>query len=346
MGSELIVDIIFNFLFFCIMISMGTTISVETLKERFRHPKGIAVAWFHQFLILPFLAFLISKILDLNSIYSVALKIQAMCPGGATSNVLSFVAIADIPLSIACTSLSTLSALVMMPVWMAVYLPNEDSIDFADTLPSIFLGLGIVLGGTAVGMYLNVYHAVAADRINRAAGPFMLVMIAIVLGGSAASGNNPFTPEQPAETFISVLFIPGFALVSSLVVSSLINIPKPQRIAIAFETSCQNTPLCIALLYQIYSGDDRDKAVIIPILYSFASGFFNFFTLTWGYRNGWTYADRSKSYIENLKETRKLMQGGPENISQALANDDKMSLEPTNIDTYDSTVEVPEQRED
>lgn len=299
------------------MMTMGTSVSLEVMKSRLKEPWGVIIAWVHQFLILPFIAFLICELTGINSIYAVALKIQAMCPGGATSNVSTFIGLADVPLSIACTSISTVSALFMMPFWIWVYLPNEESIDFSSTIGNIMIGLGIVVLGTGIGMYLVERRPEAAARLNRFGGPIMIAMIALVLLSGGESGESPVNPDEPGKTFFACTMIPGFALMSTLIVGTIVGIPKPQRLATAIETSAQNSVLAIALLYQIYDGADRDKAAVIPIIYAFGGGFFNVLTLVSGYMLGWSYADPKLSYCENMKIAREHMIDGtlPQRLS-------------------------------
>jgi len=332
----LLVDIIFNICFFMIMISMGTSISWDVLKERLKQPKGIVIAWSMQFLILPFLAYFITEVLDLNSIYSVALKIQSMCPGGVLSNIWTLVTLGDLPLSIACTSISSISALFMMPLWIAVYLPNEDSIDFAEAILDIILGLALVIGGTGFGMYLVHYHKEWSDTANRLTGPSIVAMMIIALVGPSSSGDSsPWNPDEPGKTLLAAFFIPGMGLLLTVLAGTLLGLPTQQRMAIAFETSCQNSPLCIALLYQIYSGDDRDKAVVIPLLYGIGGFCFNFPFAIIAYKSGWSYGDKSKSYCENLKEAREKMINGESATVDSTSADElnaNISVEASSVD--------------
>jgi len=311
-------DILFNFFFFVIMVAMGTSISIKAMRDRAKEPWGVAVAWINQFLILPFLAYLITEAIELDSVIAVGLKLQAMCPGGATSNVLCFVGMADVPLSIACTSFSTLSAVGMMPLWIWVYLPNEDSIDFGKTIVDIMVGLGIVLVGTGVGVYLVERMPKWADRVNTAAGPAMILLLLMALGGAFGGGTNPFAPDDAGMVWLAISAVPLFGLLSALAMGTALGLPKPQRLAAAWETSCQNNALCLALLFQIYEGDDRDLASAVPIIYSTGCAPFNFGLLVFAYYSGWSYADPNKTFCENIKIARKHMIEGtlPPRMSQ------------------------------
>merc|ERR1712079_146650 len=92
--------------------------------------------------------------------------------------------------------------------------------------------------------------------------------------------------------------------------ATVVGIPKPQRVAVSLETSVQNTPLCLALLYQIYDGDDETKSAAVPILYGVGSGFYNICLLITMYHIGWSYARKDKTLCENFKLAREAMVSG------------------------------------
>lgn len=292
------------------MVGMGTTTSIHSLTKRFKEPAGLIVAWMHQFCILPFFAYLIAEIFNFNSIYSVALKIQSMCPGGTNSNVLCFLGMADVPLSIACTTLSSISALFMMPLWIFVYLPDEESIDFGESIINILIGLAIVIGGTGVGIFLVETRPELAEKISTYTGPVLLLLLIMVFAQMGADGTNPFDPKDPANTITGSFLLPVLASISTLFWASVVGIPKPQRIAVSLETSVQNTPLCLALLYQIYDGDDESESAIIPVLYGIGSGIYNIAVLVIAYNIGWSYAVKDKTICENFALARQAMVTG------------------------------------
>lgn len=301
---------IFYLSFIVVMVGMGTTVSIPALKDRLSQPKGIAIAWVHQFIILPFLAYLLTEAFGTPEIYAVALRIQSMCPGGTMSNVLCFLGMADVPISIACTTLSTISALFMMPFNLFLYLSDQSDLEFTDIIPSMLVSLMIVLVGTCVGMTMMEYCEKVGARFQNAAGPALVVIIGLVVYNMATTGENPFNPEDPALVLIPCFLIPTLALISTMGFGTLFGIPTQQRIAISLETSVQNQALALSLLYQIYDGDDQTKAAAVPILYSVGGLTANWGTLILCYYIGWSYADPKLSFCENFDKARDHMRNG------------------------------------
>jgi len=307
--QEIVRSYIFLFLLFIIMIAMGTGIEVQVLLDRIKTPKAVAIAWIHQFCILPFCAYLLAEAFSMPSVYAVALKLQSMCPGGSTSNILCYLGMTDVPTSIACTTLSTISALFMMPLWIFVYLPDEDSIEFSETIPSIIQSLAVVLIGTGVGMYLGKNHPVCANRLQKFASPVLLLLIVIVVLGIVVGGTSLFG-DDPDKTLPATFLLPWFGALSAMTVATLTGVPKEQRLACAIETSVQNQALALAIVQQVYTGDEANQASTIPVLYTLFGGTANWSLIGWCYYMGWSYADPEKNFCENLISANEMLKAG------------------------------------
>jgi BASS family bile acid:Na+ symporter len=95
------------------MFGMGLTLSAGDFKEVFKRPKDVAIGVVGQFLIMPVLAFLLAKGLQLPPEIAVGVILVGCCPGGTSSNVMTFLAKGDVPLSVTITSVTTLLAPVV-----------------------------------------------------------------------------------------------------------------------------------------------------------------------------------------------------------------------------------------
>jgi len=113
-----------------IMLGMGLTLRVEDFQRVLRMPKAIAVGFIAQYSIMPFLGWAIASVLPLEKHLAVGLILVACCPGGTASNVVTFLARADVPLSVLMTMCSTLAAVIMTPLltkWLAGALVPVDA---------------------------------------------------------------------------------------------------------------------------------------------------------------------------------------------------------------------------
>lgn len=98
-----------------IMFGMGLTLSANDFKEVFKRPKDVAIGVFGQFLIMPSLAFLLAKGLQLPPEIAVGVILVGCCPGGTSSNVMTFLSKGDVALSVTITSITTLLAPLVTP---------------------------------------------------------------------------------------------------------------------------------------------------------------------------------------------------------------------------------------
>ncbi|HVM44816.1 MAG TPA: bile acid:sodium symporter, partial [Candidatus Thermoplasmatota archaeon] len=102
-----------------IMLGMGMTLSVADFARVRRMPRAVVAGVLAQFVVLPALgigvAIVFARFLGLPPLFAVGLILLACCPGGATSNLLAYLARADAALSVTLTSLTSLAAALVTP---------------------------------------------------------------------------------------------------------------------------------------------------------------------------------------------------------------------------------------
>ena len=104
------------------MLGMGLTLAWEELFRAVRMPGQVALGFVLQYTVMPFLGWLVSRWMDLPPALAAGVILVGCCPGGTASNVVSYLARADVPLSVLMTAASTLAAVVMTPLltsWLA-----------------------------------------------------------------------------------------------------------------------------------------------------------------------------------------------------------------------------------
>jgi len=126
-----------------IMLSMGLTISMDDVRNLLKQPFHILLGAVAQYTIMPFVAFGLTKVFGLDPYLAVGIILVGCCPGGVSSNVMSFLARGDVTYSVSMTMVSTLLAPIMTPLlvlWLA-----DTSIDV-----------------NAKGMFLNILYVTIA----------------------------------------------------------------------------------------------------------------------------------------------------------------------------------------
>ena len=99
-----------------VMLCMGLTLKVEDFISLFRTPKVVVVAAVVHYTVMPLSGLLIVKIMNLPTEFAVGLLLLASCPAGTASNMIAYIARANVALSVISTAVSTLLAIVMTPL--------------------------------------------------------------------------------------------------------------------------------------------------------------------------------------------------------------------------------------
>ena len=103
-----------------IMFGMGLTTTLSDFKEVAKRPADVLVGVGLQFLIMPLLAVLLTTVVNMPKEVAAGVILVGCCPGGTSSNVMTFLSKGDVALSVTCTSITTLLAPIVTPflVWM------------------------------------------------------------------------------------------------------------------------------------------------------------------------------------------------------------------------------------
>ncbi len=98
-----------------VMFGMGLTLRPQDFSEVFTRPLQVLLGMAGQFVIMPLLAFFLVLILRLPPEIAAGVMLVGCCPGGTSSNVMSFIGKGDVPLSVTITACTTLLAPIVTP---------------------------------------------------------------------------------------------------------------------------------------------------------------------------------------------------------------------------------------
>ncbi|MDR6226559.1 bile acid:sodium symporter family protein [Desmospora profundinema] len=200
-----------------VMFGMGLTLSWQDFQRIAKQPKSVMAGVIAQFLIMPLAAWAIATVLGLPPELAVGLILVGACPGGTASNVMVYLSRGNVPLSVTMTSVSTLLAPLITPVWLWVlaesWLPVEPGPMVLSILQVILLPItfGIIvrrlfpsavkkatsvlplISVTAIVWIIAVVVALNADHFSVTAGVALMAVIlhnafGLLLGYGAARG--------------------------------------------------------------------------------------------------------------------------------------------------------------
>ena len=99
-----------NYLLMIVMFGMGLTMKLSDFAVVFKRPADVIIGCAAQYTVMPLLAFLLGKGLGLNDELLVGVVLVGTCPGGTSSNVITYLSKGDSALSVGMTGISTLLA--------------------------------------------------------------------------------------------------------------------------------------------------------------------------------------------------------------------------------------------
>ena len=222
-----------------IMIGMGITLSVDDFKRVARLPRQVMVGVAAQYLIMPFMGWSIAHGMKLEPALAVGLILVSCCPGGTASNVVSYIARADVALSVLMTMCSTFAAVAMTPLltkWLAgAYVPVDAWSLFINTVQ-------VVVIPVSLGVLLNRYTPKVVKFVLPVAPLVSVIFIALIC--ASIIGSNAQTVLDSALllfTAVALLHIGGFGL--GYIIAKLLKLPELSCRTISIEVGMQNSGL-------------------------------------------------------------------------------------------------------
>jgi len=249
-----------------IMLGMGASLTFKDFAIALRKPQGIFVGLVCQYGIMPLLAFLLAKALELPPAYAVGLILMGCMPGGTTSNIFTYFSKGVLSLSILMTMGSTLVAIVMVPVTLAFY---SQGIEGNWQIPpgNVIQVLFVLLVPTVIGIALRKWNANVGAVIELVGG-ILGVLVILFLVVSWVPRNWPLLLSTGFPVYAGSigLGLCGFALGYGL--SRLLRQDAHRSRTIALETGIQNGPLAVLIVTLTFAGTQQQEVLLIPVLYS------------------------------------------------------------------------------
>src|SRR5690554_6179366 len=116
MEESVLTSVVLPLALFIIMLGVGLSLVVDDFKRVVLYPKAVAIGLVNQLVLLPVVAFGLAHVFQLDPVMAVGLMLIACCPGGVTSNLITFVARGDAALSVTLTAISGVITVVTIPL--------------------------------------------------------------------------------------------------------------------------------------------------------------------------------------------------------------------------------------
>ena len=170
-----------------IMFGMGTAMSIKDFVGVVKMPKGVLVGLACQFTIMPVLGFVIATLFAFPPEIAAGVVLVGSSPSGLASNVMSYLAKANLALSVTLTAVSTLLAPLMTPLLMEFFAGQFVPIDFWGMMFSI---VKIVILPIVLGLVFNHFFHGKAKWLDKAMPILSMASIALIIMIITAAGRD------------------------------------------------------------------------------------------------------------------------------------------------------------
>jgi len=222
-----------------IMLGMGLTLTLDDFRRVFVIPFAIVGGVALQFTVMPILGWGIGHWMELPQDMAVGLVLVSCCPGGTASNVVAFLARANVALSVSMTAIATALAVVLTPLLTKFYVGERVPVDALALLQSILV---IVILPVVAGITINHFFRRAAKRVATVS-PFVSVLVIILIVGYILSRNRDSILGNWQTLTVSVLMlhVGGFGLGYGL--ARLVSFDEQSSRTVSIEVGMQNSGL-------------------------------------------------------------------------------------------------------
>lgn len=226
-----------------VMFTMGLTMKPADFAAVFKKPWMMLLVTFLQFTFMPLSAYLLAKFFQLPDEMALGLILLGCVPGGTSSNVITYLANGDVPLSVAATSVSTLLAPLLTPLFLSFYGGAYLEISFWNMFLSI---IQVVLVPIIGGLVLSYFFGQHVAKVETALPSLSATAVLVVLGGTVSVNSETLLGTGMIMFLIVWLHnLSGYAV--GYATSKLFKFNRPATRAIAVETGLQNTGLAGSL---------------------------------------------------------------------------------------------------
>ena len=226
-----------------VMFGMGITLTFNDFSEVVKHPKSVIVGVVGQFVIMPAIAFALAKLFTLPTDLAIGVILVGACPGGTSSNVMTYLAKGNTALSVACTTISTLLAPLLTPVIFYVLASQWIDIDASAMFASV---LKMVLFPIFLGLIIRALLKKQMAQISQTM-PLVSVIAIVLILAAVVAGSKDKIIDSGLLIFGVVVLHNCLGYLIGFVAAKALRLNNYDSKAIAIEVGMQNSGLGAAL---------------------------------------------------------------------------------------------------
>lgn len=232
-----------NYLLMVVMFGMGLTMKPKDFAIVFTKPKDIIIGCIAQFMIMPVLAFLLSRIFGLDAALTAGVVLVGTCPGGTASNVITYFSKGDVALSVGMTSVNTLLAPILTPLITYLLLHTTVEVNVVSMFITIVQVIIIPIG---LGFIINKLFGNATEKAAKLLPMISTIAICMIIG-AVVSHNSEKIMTTGAVVFVVVILHNLLGYACGFGLGRILKISPSKIKALSIEIGMQNSGLATSL---------------------------------------------------------------------------------------------------
>jgi BASS family bile acid:Na+ symporter len=231
-----------------VMLCMGLTLTLDDFRRIARMPRAVAIGFAAQYSIMPLLAWGVAQALNLPPHFAVGLILVGCCPGGTASNLVSYIAGADVALSVVMTVCSTMVAIILTPLLtqllVGAMVPVDTWLLFKQTLQVVIIPvvLGVVLNRSAPGLVARMMPV----------APLLSVIGVCFICAVVFAAHAEAILIHGLELILAVALLHGGGFLMGYNFAQMFGYQGQSARTISIEVGMQNSGLAIVLAKQAF----------------------------------------------------------------------------------------------
>jgi len=274
MQADLLTTVILPASLFVIMLGMGLALKPMDFKMVILRPKAVLIGLVAQMLILPLIAYGIVLLFGMTGALAMGMMILALCPGGTTSNLYTYLAKGDIALSVTLTSIVSLMAPFTVPLFIVMFmgmLMGQEEYIQLPVLKTILQLVVITIVPISIGMVINYFKPVFAEKAEKPAKIFSIVFLFLIVVGISVK-NITEMGNYFAQAGLATLLLNVTCMVVGYGAAKLAKLNEAQSKAIGIEVGFQNGTLAIVIALTLLNSTEMAIAATTYSVVMFITG--------------------------------------------------------------------------
>lgn len=234
-----------------VMLTMGLTLTAEDFRILAARPFDILIGAVAQYTLMPLIAFALVRGLGLPRGVGVGLILVGVCPGGVSSNIMSFLCRGDVAFSVGMTAASTLLAPLATPFLMKTLAGEMVDIDAFAMFRSVVL---VTIAPVVLGFAVNrIFDAPSRPRLRKIREGYLPLLpgvavlgLACIVGAVVAAQGERFL-RSGAMIFVAVFLHNSLGYALGYAASVVARFAPKKRRTLAIEVGMQNAGLATVL---------------------------------------------------------------------------------------------------